>query len=240
MEKPLSFRFQLRSQVSPIFRFFRFSRFLPISRFSLILTLGSLMMSPLCFSPVLGQKGYSPGYVIHNNGDTLQGMIRDRSDDKIYTRIKFKSETTGRQKYSPHQISGYNINGKEYESMWFDEQSEFFMFDYYNQEGRGDKEFLRVEARGPVSLYYREFLDPDNGYPDELGFFKRETNNYFQRATQGLFGLKKKKLAEYFRDCPDLVRQIESGHIKSPLGVVEYYNVECAKSGSGSKQILKK
>lgn len=218
MKKALSFNFLLRSHIS------HNSRFYPL------LTLVSLIGSLLCISPAFGQKGYSPGYVIHNNGDTLQGIIRDRSDDKIYTRIKFKSETRGRQKYSPHQISGYKINGREYESMWFDEQSEFFTFDYYNQEGRGDKVFLRVEARGPVSLYYIEFLDPDNGYPDELGFFKRETDNYFQRATQGLFGLKKKKLAEYFRDCPDLVHQIESGRIKSPLEVVEYYHVECAKT----------
>ncbi len=199
--------------------------------FILALLLGSLLYCSQAF----GQKGYAPGFVIQNNGDTLQGLIRDRSDDQIYTRIKFKSEASGKMKFSPHQIVGYVMNGTEYESMWFDESSEFFMFNYYNQEGQGDKTFMRLEARGAVSLYYMEFFDPDSGCPDELGFFKRESDNYFQRATQGVFGLKKKKLAEYFRDCPELVDRIESGQIKRPLEVVDFYNRHCAKTRQPSQ-----
>ena len=194
-----------------------------MSKLHLLVSLGIL----LTFSPVLGQKGFSPGYVILNSGDTLQGSIRDRSEDKIYKKIRFRGENTGRNKYSPYQIKGYIINGSEFESFWFEEQTQFFMFNYFNVEGRGEKVFLRVLARGPLSCYLLEYIDPDSGYPDGFELFKRENDNFFERATQGIFGLKKNRLSRYLQDCPSLVEKIQSGHIKRPMEVVDYYNTQC-------------
>jgi hypothetical protein len=36
------------------------------------------------------------------------------------------------------------------------------------------------------------------------------------RVTQGIFGLKKNLLVEYFNDCPALVKKIRSGDFKEP------------------------
>ena len=47
------------------------------------------------------------------------------------------------------------------------------------------------------------------------------------RADQGLFGLKRKTLTKYFKDCPVLSEQIKSKAIKSVWDVVKFYNSEC-------------
>ena len=46
----------------------------------------------------------------------------------------------------------------------------------------------------------------------------------FVRVTQGILGLKKKRLTEYFRDCPELIYKIENGELKDPVEIANFYN----------------
>jgi hypothetical protein len=47
------------------------------------------------------------------------------------------------------------------------------------------------------------------------------------RATQGIFGLKRKLLAEYFEDCPALQKTLEEKDLRSVFEVVDFYRKQC-------------
>ena len=57
-----------------------------------------------------------------------------------------------------------------------------------------------------------------------IDYFKRKDDDYMVRVTQGIFGLKKKRLAEYFKDCPELVQKIEFKELKRPFEIAQFYN----------------
>ena len=103
------------------------------------------------------------------------------------------------------------------------------MFDYNSRPDQGEKIFLKVLVRGPVSCYFHEYVDYDSGYRDGFALFKREQDDYFERATQGIFGLKKKRLIRYFSDCQSLVDRIEMDLLETPLEVVKFSNAWCAQ-----------
>ncbi len=60
-----------------------------------------------------------------------------------------------------------------------------------------------------------------------MDLFKKEEDQLFIRATQGLLGLKRKVLMDYFSNCPNLQEQIQQKHLTKPWQVVEFYNGHC-------------
>ena len=174
-----------------------------------------------------GQNEYEPGYIILNNNDTIHGNIKDRTDNNLFDKIRFRRENKKRKKYSAYDIKGYKKGIHSFESLWYKEEIEFFRFDYFNREGYGEKVFLKVLLKGELSCYAKEYIHDDNFYVDYFELFKRDGELRFERATQGVFGLKKKRLTHYFFDCPNLVNKINNNSIKNPLDVVTYYNQFC-------------
>jgi hypothetical protein len=179
--------------------------------------------------PLYSRENFTPGFIILNNGDTVYGQVRDRdlSRDVIFKKVRFRAEHHGVKRYSPYDIEGYKIGDSEFDSRWFKEEAEFFKFYYFCRAGLGERVFLKVSKRGELTCYLREYIDPDSGYPVGYELFYREGEDYFERATQGMLGLKKKRLSEYFADCPSLVMRIKNGEIDSPLEVVDFYNHRC-------------
>lgn len=179
--------------------------------------------------PAYSQKEFLPGYVVLNNGDTLYGTLQDRDirKGKLYKKIRIKVNQKKLKKYNAYDIKAYNIEGVSFESKWFYDESEFFKFKYHCQYGMGEKLFLRVLEKGNLSLYMIEYVESDNNYFDGFELFFRQGDNYYQRATQGILGLKKKRLKEYFIDCPNLVEKIIGEEIKQPLQVLDFYNNYC-------------
>jgi hypothetical protein len=53
--------------------------------------LSSLLLLISCF--LFGQQSYKKGYVINNNGDTIQGSIKEDLEEKLTQSINFKDET---------------------------------------------------------------------------------------------------------------------------------------------------
>lgn len=198
---------------------------------------GTCKLLPVIFAMVLtipavySQKGYDAGYVILNNGDTIYGRIKDRdlSRDRLYPKIRFRGEHSGRRKYSPYQVRGYRLGDTEFDAKWFMEEAAFFRFDYFCREGTGEKVFLKVLARGPLTCYFREYIDAESGYLDGYELFQRDGEDYYERATQGILGLKKKRLSVYFADCPSLVMRIRNGQITHPVEVVDFYHSHCSR-----------
>jgi len=183
----------------------------------------------LVATSINAQADYEPGYIILNNNDTIYGSIRDRTDYKLFDKIRFRQENRKTKRYSAYDIKGYKKGIYSFESLWYKEESEFFRFDYLNRKGYGKKVFLKVLVKGELSCYAKEYVDDDNFYFDYFELFKQNGENKFERATQGMFGLKKKRLTRYFFDCPNLVNKINNNSIKSPLDVVTYYNAFCGE-----------
>ena len=183
----------------------------------------------LVATSIKAHADYEPGYIILNNNDTIYGSIRDRTDYKLFDKIRFRQENRKTKRYSAYDIKGYKKGIYSFESLWYKEESEFFRFAYLNRKGYGKKVFLKVLVKGELSCYAKEYVDDDNFYFDYFELFKQNGENKFQRATQGMFGLKKKRLTRYFFDCPNLVNKINNNSIKSPLDVVTYYNTFCGE-----------
>jgi len=69
--------------------------------------------------PANGQMNYRQGYIVHHDGDTVRGLIRDygyRTSSELCT---FKSARDAAPvNYGPNQIRGYGMDGiRRYESM---------------------------------------------------------------------------------------------------------------------------
>lgn len=191
--------------------------------FSLIL----FVLILCCSFQICRAQAFEPGYVVLNSNDTLYGSVKDRNDGALFKKIRFKDERGKVRRYSAEHLLGYKKGIHIYESLWYAEESQFFRLDYYSRTGYGKKTFLKVLAKGTLSCYAREYIQDDNDFLDQFELFLRNDDTTMQRATQGIFGLKKKRLTSYFWDCPSLIEKIRNLSITKPLDVVTYYNTFC-------------
>ena len=182
-----------------------------------------------------GQNGYSEGYIITNDNDTLSGFIKDRKKgtyEKLYKKIRFKGNNLFIKRISPRRIKTYYVDGSTFESVWLQQKGILFKESYISEPNRGEKVFLKLVQDGYLKLYHLEYTDDESSYVDYIELFKREDENYLIRATQGIFGLKKKVLSEYFQDCQELVEKINSKEIKYAFDAIQFYN-ECKGNETG-------
>ena len=176
------------------------------------------------------QKTFQPGYIVNNNNDTIYGSIRDRKDApfaKIYNKIRFKNGKDFTKKYSPEKINGYKAGERLYESLWLDIKADFLWSSYWSIPGVGEKRFVKVIIKDYLCFYQLEFLDPDSDKIEAIPLFKRQDENQLIRVTQGIFGLRKNSLRDYFNDCSELIERLDNGELKSPAEIVIYYNRNC-------------
>lgn len=176
------------------------------------------------------KKDFYRGYIIHPEGDTLEGWVKDRSSGtfmKLYTRIHFKPDKGGKRKYGPGDILAYSANGQFYESVPVVEASEFFRFTYPVSEDIAPV-FLKVLAReADLTYYHWEYVDAESNYLDFIPLFYRDGFYEMVRVTQGILGLKRNRLASYFSDCPDLVNYILAKQLNETYEVFDFYLDRC-------------
>ncbi|QCX01989.1 hypothetical protein FGM00_18410 [Aggregatimonas sangjinii] len=175
---------------------------------------------------LFGQKQYEKGFVVLNNQDTLYGFVRDRKPSpfgRLYKKIRFKGEK-GRSKYGPEQIRAYRKGGIIFESVWMQETGHFLSQNYTSIANVGEQRFLKVVVKGYLTYYQWEFEDADSDYIDAIDLFKKKDDTSLIRVTQGLFGLKRKSLKRFFKDCPPLVKKLEKKEFKHPIDVANFYN----------------
>ncbi len=171
------------------------------------------------------QNDAQEGYVVTLANDTLYGLLRDRKSgafSKLYKKIKFKGKR-GKSRYSPKEIKSYTLGSTTFESLQII-PSGGFLDDEYTLSAAGDFQFLKVVAKGSLNYYLMEFEDADSGYIDTIAFFKKEDGHTLVRVHQGVFGLKRKKLAQFLSDCPELAQDILKKRIKNPMEIVRFYN----------------
>ncbi len=194
-----------------------------------------ILLLSLIFLPdiqVHGQsKDYSRGFIITLEGDTLHGMVKDRKEGsfpELYSRIHFKANNQrSRQKYGPDDILGYSCAGQQFESLAILEETTFLMSRYYVDD-RGDPVFLKIAARNEHLCYYHwEYEDSESNYIDYIPLFYKNGGMEIVRVTQGLLGLKRKRLSEYFADCPSLVEALERKWLTEIMEVYNFYTERC-------------
>lgn len=173
------------------------------------------------------QDDWQTGYVVTNAGDTLEGMVRDRKSGafgKLYGKVVLKQTGKGKKSFKPKKIQCYMWGRSKYVTLRTQSSSRGFKTDI-RVSPDGEPGFYRVVSEGPLSLYHLEYSDQDNSAIDFIPYFKREGNPSLVRATQGVFGLKKKLLSNFFADKPELVNQINDGRLKTPEEVVKAFQL---------------
>jgi len=199
-----------------------------VKLFYLLLLNGSLLSLT-----ALGQKNYAPGYVVLTSGDTLRGQVMDRRETfigtELLTKIRLKPEGGGlRRKYRAKKLLAYRTNDNIYERHQLRSKGVSLLDAYYEiVPNDGEPVFLRVVSRGKLSHYQWEWVDEDNDHIDAADYFRKADELLLVRATQGVFGLKRKNLTEYFQDCPSLQEKIQQRAFKYPSEVADYYNQNC-------------
>ena len=175
----------------------------------------------------IAQSGYYPGYVVTNKGDTLRGLTNDRREGsfaRLHKKIKFKGKGIFTKRYSPNQIAAYAKSDMIFESKWIKHSRTLLREEYESIRGQGNKVFMQVIASGYLSLYHWEYIDYESSIVEYVPLYQRTNENSFVRVTQGIFGLKKKRLGEYFSDCDELITLINEGKVKTPLEILYFYN----------------
>lgn len=177
------------------------------------------------------KKGYSQGYIITNEGERVEGQVKDRSLGtffELYKRVRFKPEhATFKRKYGPGDIRAYGYESEHFESVPLLEESAFFKFRYYLHEGR-DRVFLKVISSGEdLTWFHWEYVDGESNYLDFIPLFYLSGSSEMVRVSQGVLGLKRARLREYFRECPALVQALEKKELKEIHEVYNFYLDHC-------------
>lgn len=186
-----------------------------------------VLIPTICWS----QSGYESGYIVTLQNDTIYGMVKDRDlgmFHQLYRKIKFKPEKGRKKRYSAYNVLAYRVGHNEFISIWIHSIRDMALVQRYtSRPGLGTKQFVKVIYRGKLNYYHWEYVDGEEDVIEWVPLFQRDKSEDMVRVTQGIFGLKKKRLAEYFRDCPTLINEIQAGNLKDPIEIIQYFERNC-------------
>lgn len=181
----------------------------------------------LLIQELQAQHGFESGYIVTLQHDTIKGTIKDRSTsgmENLYRKIIFYGPDGRRKKFGPDQIRAYAKGNQVFVSMWYETYRQNMIQRYYSVLGKGVQRFFKVVHSGYLGFYHLEYLDGEFDDIDFVPLFKRMDEPAMARVTQGILGLKKKRLAEFFYDCPELLEKIENKELRDPVNIVIFYN----------------
>lgn len=157
------------------------------------------------------QNDFQEGFVVTNSNDTLYGKIKDRGsrgfNRKIYRRIRFKGESRKRR-FAPSEILSYKLGDRQYKS--------FFSGSF--------KTFYRVGSEGYLNHYILEIQEQEETFGQDIDFVQKGANTPLIRPNQGVFGIKRKRLARFLSDCPGLSQKILDREFLYVFQIVDFYN----------------
>jgi hypothetical protein len=191
-----------------------------------------LLIGLILTGTVLAQseQNFREGYIILNNGDTLTGLVMDRDESAfggLLNKVKFRPDKGWRKKYKPAHIKGYRRGNDIFKSIWLDTETRMIKNYYYSQPGKGERVFVKLAYAGSFELYHWEYTDEDNSAIEYIPLIKRYDTNEMVRVTQGIFGLKRKRLANYFNDCPNLSIALIEKQLSSVDELIRFYEDQC-------------
>lgn len=185
----------------------------------------------LLFNQVSGQTfkkqfNYERGSVTLKNGTILHGEVANIKNgfrDELLDRVRIKpSGKVLAKKYHPRKILGYSMGDRQFVSLRVQRNNALFK-EMYTIHAGDDYKIFELQKGGHVSIYLEYFVD-DDLWIRSVPFFLKKDELLMVRATQGLFGLKRKLLSGYFGDCPPLIELIEEKKITTPEEIAIFYN----------------
>ena len=198
-----------------------------------LLTLTNLLLLFLFSQTFLfAQKSHTSDYLVLISGDTIHGDIQHVNDNKTtyYKKIRLTETNGNKKKYKRKDVLSFQVNNTIYEGFWLSQSSEkmaLFNSRYTINSKNGERYFLRVISKGVLSHYHLEWFEQGESGVMWMDLLKKENEPFFIRATQGIFGLKKKVLIKYFQNCLNLKEQITQKQLKTVAQVVDFYNNYC-------------
>lgn len=172
------------------------------------------------------QLNYEPGTVTLRNGEVLEGNVANMRlgfRDELLPRIRIKEPGRLRaRKLNPRQITEYTMGDRRFLSLRVQRNNAIFQESYTVNAGN-EYMIFELHRTGHLNILLAYFLD-DDMWIQSAPYFMKEGDDLIVRATQGIFGLKRKLLADYFKDCPQLVEFIQEKEITTPKEVAIYYN----------------
>lgn len=184
--------------------------------------------------PLIAQKSNSTDYLVLISGDTLYGEVkhinRNGFNPEYYKKIRLRNNEGKRKKYRREAVLAFRVNSESYEAFWLSQSTQGIVFlnpRYDINSRNGERYFLKVVSKGNLSHFELEWTEQGDSAISSMDLLKKEEDPFFIRATQGIFGLKRKVLLDYFLNCPDLIEQIERKQLNEVRQIVRYYNSYC-------------
>jgi len=191
----------------------------------------------------LGEK--LQGYIITNSGEKIEGFIKERGILKNQNKIEFYKNLNESSftKYKPNDIWGFNILGKNYQSIpvkGFSKKKKAFLeitvegkitvYVYYytassNETGfGGSKNEITVAKKGNTSV----ILDLDGTeIVSEYIAIKNETDRLELSAPKTILSFKKvmsKYLSDYAQLSEKIRNKAKGYRIQNAFSIIEEYN----------------
>jgi hypothetical protein len=141
--------------------------------------------------------GYSNGYIVKNNNDTLYGLVKIRNafPYQIYNDVHFKNDKDSQPtSLSPEDITSFAIGSEVYES---------------KSPSKRKKAFYQLMIRGFLSYYKMEVYNgPNYGSSYEVILQKENTEETISYTAFNPMFAFKRRLSEYLKDYPELSAKI--------------------------------
>lgn len=204
---------------------------------SKLIVVGATLLMFSTAGSLFGQVGNLADYLVLTPGDTMYGKVEYLNErglsPRFYKKIRITNINGKRKKYPAKKVVAFRSGSTAFEAFWLSQTSTKITLvnpRYDIDREAGERQFLRVVTKGKLSHYMLEWWDQGEASLNSMDLFKKSEDAFFIRATQGVFGLKRKVLARYFKDCPGLVTQISERHLKEASQLVGYYNSNCGEA----------
>ncbi len=170
----------------------------------------------LLFQSSFSQINYLPGYVINNNGETLNGLIDQRNWERNPDKIKFKTNSdTTPVIYKPTDVLEFKVGNEVYVSATVDTEVSNVTTDMLDDDSRlkikVETVFLQTFFKGEKSLYYYKNADRKMNFyikkntVFELLVYKKYLKGIELREYKKYLG----QLSLYLNDCSSIMKKLE-------------------------------
>jgi hypothetical protein len=186
------------------------------------------------YNSISAQENKLSDYIVTSVSDTLYGKVSHLNEKvfgpKFYKKIRFTDQMGKLKKIKRKNILAFKIDNEIFEGFWLKSSSQNGLFGnltYIIDVKEGERHFLKVLQRDKLSHYRLLWYEQGESLEMSMDLFKKQNENFFIRADQGILGLKRKSLVKYFGDCIELLEQLENKKIKKAHEVVDFYNTRC-------------
>lgn len=182
----------------------------------------------------LAQRAREIDYIVLVSGDTLIGEVvhlnKKGFSPRYLKKIRYTDSNRKNYKINRKDISTFKIDDVIYDSFWLSRSSRKFTLDnpiYTINYKTGKHYFLRLMKSRDLSHYQLEWWEQGESTPMSMDLLKKENDQFLIRATQGIFGLKRNTLTQYFSECVELSSGIKQRKFNTLDEIIDIYNAGC-------------